>query len=40
MLRKLARRTVDALFTGTGEALASVTVSDSLHYIQPLRLRR
>jgi transposase len=34
VLRKLARRTVDALFEGIGEALTSVTPSDSLHYIR------
>jgi transposase len=33
VLRKLARRTVDSLFGGIGEALASVTPADSLHYI-------
>ena len=33
VLRKLARRTVDALFAGIGEALASVTPTDALHYI-------
>ena len=33
-LRKLARRTVDALFGGIAEALASVTPTDALHYIQ------
>jgi transposase len=33
VLRKLARRTVDALYAGIGEALASVTPTDALHYI-------
>ena len=33
VLRKLARRTVDSLFGGIGEALASVTPADALHYI-------
>jgi transposase len=33
VLPKLARRTVDALFAGIGEALASVTTTDALHYI-------
>jgi transposase len=33
VLRKLARRTVDALFGGIGDALASVTPTDALHYI-------
>jgi transposase len=33
VLRKLARRTVDALFDGIGDALASVTPTDALHYI-------
>ncbi len=33
VLRKLARRTVDALFAGIGEALASVTPTDALNYI-------
>lgn len=33
VLRKLARRTVDALFGGIGEALASVTPTDAVHYI-------
>ena len=34
VLRKLARRTVDSLFGGIGEALASVTPTDALHYIK------
>jgi transposase len=33
VLRKLARRTVNALFDGIGQALASVTPSDALNYI-------
>ena len=33
VLRKLARRTVDGLMSGIGEALASVSPSDSLSYI-------
>jgi transposase len=33
MLRKLARRSVDGLFTGIGEALGSIEVSDALNYI-------
>ena len=33
VLRKLARRTVDALFIGIGEALASVTPTDAMNYI-------
>lgn len=32
-LRKLARRSVDGLFTGITEALASVTAIDAAHYI-------
>ena len=33
VLRKLARRTVDALFDAIGEALASVTSDDARNYI-------
>ena len=33
VLRKLARRTVDALFAAVGEALASITPSDARNYI-------
>ena len=33
VLRKLARRTVDGLFEGIGQALASVTPTDALNYI-------
>jgi transposase len=33
VLRKLARRTVESLFGGIGEALATVTPTDALHYI-------
>ena len=33
VLRKLARRAVDSLFAGIGEALASVTPTNALHYI-------
>jgi transposase len=33
VLRKLARRTVDALLDAIGEALASVTPADALNYI-------
>jgi transposase len=34
MLRKLARRSVDDLLMGIQEALASVTATDALHYIE------
>jgi transposase len=33
LLRKLARRSVDGLFTGIGEALDSIQMSDALNYI-------
>jgi transposase len=33
VLRKLARRSVDGLFSGIEEALGSITPSDALHYI-------
>jgi transposase len=33
VLRKLARRSVDGLFEGIGEALGSITPTDALHYI-------
>lgn len=33
VLRKLARRSVDGLFTGIGEALGSIRPSDALNYI-------
>ena len=33
VLRKLARRTVEALFGAVGDALASVTADDALNYI-------
>jgi transposase len=33
MLRKLARRDVDRLFIGIGEALQSIRPADALHYI-------
>jgi transposase len=33
MLRKLARRSVDGLFTGIGEALRSIRAHDALNYI-------
>ena len=33
VLRTLAGRTVDSLLDGIGEALASVTPDDALHYI-------
>ena len=33
VLRKLARRTVDGLFDGIAQALASVTPTDASHYI-------
>jgi transposase len=34
ILRSLARRTVDGLFAGIGEALGSITPIDALHYFQ------
>ena len=34
LLRSLARRTVDGLFDGIAQALASVTVTDARHYIE------
>jgi transposase len=33
VLRKLARRSVDGVMTGIGEALGSITPNDALHYI-------
>ncbi len=33
VLRKLARRSVDGVMTGIGEALGSITPDDALHYI-------
>ena len=33
VLRKLARRTVDGLFEGIGQALGSISPTDALHYI-------
>lgn len=33
MLRTLSRRSVDGLFTGIGEALQSIRISDALNYI-------
>jgi transposase len=33
VLRKLARRSVDDLYDGIGEALASISADDALHYI-------
>jgi transposase len=33
VLRKLARRTVEALFDAVGEALASITAGDAMNYI-------
>ena len=33
VLRKLARRSVDGLFDGIGEALGSIRSTDALHYI-------
>jgi transposase len=33
VLRRLARRTVDGLFTGIGEALGSIRATDALNYI-------
>jgi transposase len=33
VLRKLARRTVDGLFNGIGEALGSIRATDALNYI-------
>lgn len=33
VLRKLARRSVDGLFTGIGEALESIGMTDALNYI-------
>jgi transposase len=34
VLRKLARRTVDALFTAIGEAVASITAADAIGFIR------
>jgi transposase len=34
VLRKLARRSVDGVMTGIGEALGSITPNDALHYIE------
>jgi hypothetical protein len=33
LLRKLARRSVDGLFNGIGEALKSIRPADALNYI-------
>jgi transposase len=33
ILRKLARRSIDGLFDGIGEALSSITSTNALHYI-------
>ena len=34
VLRKLARRTVDGLYQGIGEALATISAADALNYIR------